>query len=60
MVTLEAWLKKVFSIATFDVKMFIFNVYKNLFDTCNSFSLLQKMLVFVWYDDGNSAVIMCS
>ena len=26
--------------------MFIFNVYKNLFENCNSFPLLQKMLDF--------------
>ena len=28
-------------------KMFIFNVYKSLFDNYNSFVVLQKMLDFV-------------
>ena len=44
--------KDTFYRATFNFKMFIFNVYKNLFDNCNSFALPQKMLevfmVFWW------------
>ena len=32
--------------ATINFKMFIFNVYKNFFDSGKSFALLQKMLVF--------------
>ena len=38
--------KGIFYRAAFNFKMFIFNVYKNLFNNCNSFALLQKMLDF--------------
>ena len=34
--------KDTFYRATFNFKMFIFNVYENLFDNCNSFALPQK------------------
>ena len=52
--------KGIFYRATFNFKMFIFNVYKILFNNCNSFALLQKMLEFLWCFDGNSPVILCS
>ena len=49
--------KGIFYRALFNFKMFIFNVYKNLFDKCNSFVLLQKMLeffmVFWWWFSRN-------
>ena len=38
--------KGIFYRATFNFKMFIFNVCKNLSDKCNSFALLQNMLEF--------------
>ena len=38
--------KSIFYRATFNFKMFIFNIYKNLFDNCYSFAMLQKMLEF--------------
>ena len=38
--------KIIFYRTIFNVKMLIFNVYKTLFDNCNSFALLQKMLQF--------------
>ena len=38
--------KIIFYRVIFDFKIFIFNVYKNLFDNCSSFVLLQKMLEF--------------
>ena len=42
MVVLEALLEKgIFYCTTLNFKMFIFNIYKNLFDNCNSFVLQQ-------------------
>ena len=51
--------KIIFYRVIFDFKMFIFNVYKNLFDNCSSFVLLQKMLEFfmVILFDANSSVV---
>ena len=62
-VTLEAWGlidRGIFYCTTFNFKMFIFDVYKNLFDNCNCFALLQRMPNFLQYFDGNSPVIIRS
>ena len=52
--------KGIFYRAKFNFKMFIFHIYKNLFDNCNSFALLQKLLEFLWYFDDNSTVTIFS
>ena len=39
--------KGIFYSATSNLKMFIFNVYKNIFNNYNSLALLEKMLEFL-------------
>ena len=52
--------KGVFYRTTFNFKMVIFNIYKNLFDDYDSFALPQKSSNFLWYFDGNFPIIICN
>ena len=49
---IQWWLLKLnwqsYFISRYNFKMFIFNIYKNLFDSYNSFALLQKCRNFLY------------
>ena len=56
----ESWSlidKGIFYSATFNLKIIIFNVYKKFLVICNSFTLLQKLLKFLWYFHCNSPLV---